>query len=321
MYKRCCNIYGGHEKKRFREGYRFKRLLSTGWLPPLPDLRDYTDDHPVILEMANKLGVGGSGSEPKLPKSVDLREWCSPVEDQMDLGSCTANAAVGIVEYFQKRAYGIHIEGSRLFVYKTTRKLMMAEGDCGAWLRSTMGALVLFGVPDEKYLPYTLDGLTVNPDWDNEPDSFLYAMAVHYATIAYFCHDPAGKKQNKEEVLNTVKKYLAAGIPSMFGFYGFSSFDHSDSPGSIPYPCKNEKAEWGHAIVAVGYDDKKKIVNTLCGEETTGALLIRNSWGPSWGDEGYGWLPYKYVLDGLAEDFWSILSMDWVDTEQFGLRK
>ena len=113
----------------------------------------------------------------------------------------------------------------------------------------------------------------------------------------------------------------AAGVPSMFGFFGFPSFEDSDSSGSIPYPCKNEQAEWGHAVMAVGYDDHKLITNTRNQEATTGALLIRNSWGKEWGEEGYGWIPYAYVLDGLAEDFWSILSMDWVDTQQFGFNK
>lgn len=309
-------------QRRFMKGDKAGEPLTTGWLPPLPDMRDYSNEHPVISKLSMKLGINGLNKteiESSLPGRVDLREWCSPVEDQLSLGSCTANAVVGMVEYFQKRAYGTHIEGSRLFVYKTTRKLMLSTGDSGAWLRSAMGALVLFGVPDEKYFPYTLDGESVNPGWDSEPDAFLYSLATHYAAINYFCHDPMGKKTSKKDVLRNVKIYLAAGIPSVFGFFGFPSFESSDDPGSIPYPCKSEQAEWGHAVMAVGYDDDKVILNTKSNEETKGALMIRNSWGRTWGQEGYGWLPYDYILYGLAEDFWSILSMEWIDTEQFGL--
>ena len=105
----------------------------------------------------------------------------------------------------------------------------------------------------------------------------------------------------------------------MFGFYGFPSFDSNEGGGQIPFPCPDEGAQWGHAIMAVGYDNKKKIKNTSCNKSTTGALLIRNSWGDTWGDGGYGWLPYQYVLDRLALDFWSLLSMKWVETKEFGL--
>ncbi len=103
----------------------------------------------------------------------------------------------------------------------------------------------------------------------------------------------------------------------MFGFWGFQSFEDTDKPGDIPYPCKEESAQWGHAVVAVGYDDNRIITNLSCKTETKGALLIRNSWGKSWGEDGYGWLPYEYVLNGLALDFWSLLDMRWIDTGQF----
>jgi C1A family cysteine protease len=144
-------------------------------------------------------------------------------------------------------------------------------------------------------------------------------VANNYQALKYFCHDPQGANVPYPEVLESVKKYLEAGIPSMFGFWGFPSFDKSDTKGGIPYPGEGESAEWGHAIVAVGYDDEKKIKNTNNNKETTGALLIRNSWGKEWGDKGYGWMPYDYVLNNLAMDFWSLLGMDWIDSKQFGI--
>lgn len=294
-----------------------KETVGTGWLPPMPDMRDYTEEHKAIKDMAKKLGLGAPSLS--LPENVNLREWCSPIENQLNLGSCTAHAGVGIVEYYEKRAFGKYIDGSRLFIYKTTRNLMHVTGDTGAWLRNVMGALVLCGVPDEKHWPYT-DKPGAEPDgFDREPTAFVYAVADNYQSLNYFCHDPIGANVSPETVLSRVKKYLAAGIPSMFGFYGFPSFNSTNVKGDIPYPCPGERAIWGHAIVAVGYDNNKKIKNTLCNTATKGALLIRNSWGTTWGDKGYGWLPYDYVRNKLAMDFWSLIKMEWVDTNQFGI--
>lgn len=292
-----------------------KEIVGTGWLPPLPDMRDYTEEHDAIAPMVKKLGIPAPKAPTALPPKVDLRQWCSSIEYQGNLGSCSAHAGMGIVEYFECRAFGKCIDGSRLFLYKTTRNLMGVTGDTGAWLRNVMGALTLCGVPPEKYWPYT----DKKPDFDKEPSSFVYAVADDYEAIKYFCHDPQGMNVPCATVLAGVKRYLAAGIPSMFGFWGFPSFDRSDVKGGIPYPCAGEQAQWGHAIVAVGYDDTMKIKNLQCNKETTGALLIRNSWGPTWGDKGYGWLPYDYVLNKLALDFWSLLKMEWVDTKKFGL--
>lgn len=290
--------------------------VGTGWIPPLPDLRDYTVETPVILEMIQKLNINLDESVPRgIPTKVDLRPWCSPVENQGRLGSCTANAAAGVVEYYEIRAFHKYIDASRLFIYKATRDLMGVKGDTGAWLRTTMGALALCGVPPEKYWPYT----DKKPDFDREPPAFVYAVADNYEALRYFCYDPIGRRISPSNVLRWVKIFLAAGIPSMFGFFGFSSFSYSNVRGGIPFPCPGERAKWGHAVVAVGYDDNIKITNTRCNKTTTGALLIRNSWGVAWGDHGYGWLPYEYVLHRYARDFWSLLRMEWVNTGQFGL--
>jgi C1A family cysteine protease len=286
-------------------------LTGTGWLPPVPDLRDYTAGSSEIKKILRITKLQTLNS--KLQTSIDLRGWFSPIENQGSLGSCTANAAVDVIEYFQNRSFGKYTDGSRLFLYKTTRNLMQTTGDSGAWLRSTMGALVICGVPPEKYFPY-------NPsDVDKEPDSFVYSVADNFEAVKYFCYDPQGGNVSGTNLLESVKKYLDAGIPSMFGFWGFPSYKDGDIPGAIPYPAPGEKAEWGHAVVAAGYDDSKKITNTKSNKPTTGALLIRNSWGVSWGDKGYGWLPYDYVLNKLALDFWSLLSAEWIDTGQFGV--
>ena len=299
---------------------RTGEVFGTGWLPPVLDPRDYATDHPRLKPLVERLEAQlksrKSNALQAPPPSVDLRPWCSPVENQGSLGSCTAHAAMGVVEYYERRAFGKHLDGSRLFVYKATRNLLGVTGDTGAWLRNTMAALVACGVPNERYWPYTDSA----PEFDREPSQFVYAVADNFEALKYFCHDPLGRNLPAKTVVDSIKKYLAARIPSMFGFWGYASFDSGDQAGHIPLPSDAELSgdpEWGHAIVAVGYDDTHKITNTTSNKSTLGAFLIRNSWGPAWGQAGYGWLPYDYVLKGGAMDFWSLLKMEYVDTDRF----
>jgi C1A family cysteine protease len=284
------------------------RKYWTGWRPDYPDFRDYTLTTEMVKPIYSKAGVL-KADESTLPEAVDLRKWCPPVEDQGQLGSCTANAGAGMVEYFERKAFGKHIDASRLFLYKATRALMQETGDTGAYLRTTMGALALFGVPPEEYWPYDIK------KFDDEPPTFCYAFAQNYQSLKYVRLDPANKAG--KDVLSQIKAGLAASLPAMFGFTVYSSISQADKDGKIPYPSKGERIEGGHAIVAVGYDDRMKIKNEADGKTTTGAFLIRNSWSTAWGDQGYGWLPYEYVLKGLAEDWWTLIDSKWVDTGEF----
>jgi len=285
--------------------------FAMGWLPDWPDIRDYAPDHPEIEPQLVKLQIAEPAEAPTLPLSIDLRPWFPPIENQGPLGSCTANAGVGTLEYFERRAFKKHIDASRLFLYKVTRDLLGWNGDTGAFLRTTMGALALFGAPPERFWPYD------TTKFDVEPSSFLYAFAQNYQAIKYFRLDPPGTMP--ADLLARIKTNLAGYVPAMFGFTVYASISQAGQTGAIPFPAGGEAVRGGHAIVAAGYDDAKVIKNMPNGPETTGAFLIRNSWGPGWGDRGYGWLPYEYVLRSLAVDWWSLIRAEWVDTGRFGL--
>lgn len=279
---------------------RKKTPRGMGWFPDRPDIRDRSPEQAVAaLKTTSAIKLVKD-----IPKMSDLREWCSPIEDQGNIGSCTAHAGVGLYEYFERRTRKKHIDASRLFLYKTTRLLAGFEGDSGAFLRNTMGALTLFGVPPEKYWPYDEN------NFDNDPPAFCYAFAQNFQALSYYRLDPA--YQSASETIERIKRYSASGFPSMFGFTVYESIWDVGSEGKIPFPKTSENVDGGHAIMVVGYDDAMPCLNA-----SPGAFLIRNSWGTSWGADGYGWLPYAYIIRGLADDFWSMIKGEWTDSDLF----
>lgn len=262
--------------------------MSYGWIKDQPDVRDLTPQSPEVSSVM-PLKVTA-------PSSVDLRKYCSPIRNQGELGSCTAHAGTSLIEFIENKLDHKSIDASRLFLYKVTRALMGETGDSGATIRDTMKALVLLGVPPEKYWPYQIE------TFDLEPNAILFALAENYKAQKYYRLDMAGG--DGSGTLTNVKKNLANCMPVMFGFTVYTSIN--DGP-NITFPTRKDRVDGGHAVLAVGYDDSHAV-----GAEK-GALLIKNSWGENWGDKGYGWLPYRYITYGLAQDFWSLAAAGFVD--------
>jgi C1A family cysteine protease len=247
-----------------------RTIQRYGWRADLPDHRDFT-----FAQLHRPAGP--------LPKLVDLRPHCSPVEDQGDLGSCTGNALAGAVQFLElKDKVGAAVNVSRLFIYYNERAI---EGtiseDSGAQIRDGIKSLVAEGVCSEFTWPYDVANFATTPP----PDA--YAEALTHTVTAYA----------RLQTLQDMRNCLAAGFPFVFGFTVYESFesDAVATTGVVNMPQPSERAIGGHAVMAAGYDDNTK------------RLLVRNSWGPGWGQGGYFTMPYAYVTHpGLADDFWTI---------------
>jgi C1A family cysteine protease len=263
-----------------------------GWHRDLPDPRDYTRKQATVARLLNDLVP-----DEDAPASVDLREYCGEAVHQAGLATSSVHACLSLVQYFERRASGRVLEPSRMFLYRTARRLMGWTGDSGIPLRTTLKAIVRYGLVPERLWPYDAQTL------DDDPDAFVYASADRIPDAVYVRLD--GRGERPENTLETVKRFLAAGFASVFGFVVCTSVTDE---AEIPCPTIFDGVRGGQAVLAVGYDDNRRV------RSDRGALLIMNSWGKEWGDGGVGWLPYTYVRQQLATDFWTLLSPEWLAT-------
>lgn len=289
-----------------------EKPFGIGYLPDLSDFRDYSRENIKEIYEALKLETDDTAIIPK----NDFSSMFTSIRSQGSLGSCTAFAsAVGLVEFFNKNAYNDITQISPLFQYKLTRNLMGVKGDTGAYIRTAMQALVEHGTVPEKQYPYTTD---LNK-FDLEPNIDLKVRALNAQALKYIRIDQ--RNVLTTDVIKELRRYSAKNIPVMFGFSVYDNAwkqaNSSGSEGAFPFPSSVDKMVGGHAIAIAGHDDNKIIINKQDGKQTIGAFKIRNSWGVNWGVKGYGWIPYKYVEQQLAMDFWTLLSMEYIDRRVF----
>ncbi len=250
---------------------------SYGWMPSLYDYRDHLYRAPAPLLSA-------------LPPKVDLSHpaigfpW-DPTLDQGRLGSCGPNAIAEDLVYAAVKQEGLTSVKlpSRLFIYWCTRSLMnTTASDSGVDNRSMMKALAQFGWCDEELWPYDVAKFRTKPPQE------CFDQAASRKIVQYL---------NVPQTVADMKGCIASGDPFTFGFTLWESFESkaAASTGRIPMPGYTERVLGGHDVLFVGYDDDSQ------------CFKFKNSWGTSWGDAGYGYLPYAYAFNpGMASDFWTV---------------
>jgi C1A family cysteine protease len=247
------------------------QVAHYGWVRDIPDQRDLLYAPPPEVSRA-------------LPARVDLRPQCPPPYDQGQLGSCTANAIAGALQFLEgKEGAAAPTMPSRLFIYYNERALEgTTASDSGAQIRDGIKTVARQGFCPESEWPYDVGAFATRPA------ERCYGDALKERVSQYLRLTPA------TFALTTC---LASGYPFVFGFSVYKSFESAKvaETGVAELPGPGERLVGGHAVVAVGY------------EQAAQRFLCRNSWGGRWGMAGYFTMPFQYLTDPmLAADFWTI---------------
>jgi C1A family cysteine protease len=245
------------------------RIPKFHWTPDKVDNRDYK--YQVTTKVQQNL--------------VDLRNYCSTIEDQGNLGSCTGQAIAGAIELLNRRN-NKQTDVSRLFIYYYERALINTINyDSGAYIRDGIKVTNKQGAPLESLWPYNIQRFRQRPTPNAINDALKRKVTLYERVLDH----------------NGCLDALNNGYPVVIGFYVYASFisPQVSRTGVMPYPnTKRERLLGGHAVLLVGYDKDREV------------YIARNSWGPNWGDSGYFYMPFQVIQNnGMSSDFWIIKSV------------
>lgn len=226
--------------------------------------------------MVDDSSANGFETMAALPANVDLRPGFQPVYNQGMTNACVGFSTVaGLGEYMAHKR-GWNMRFSPRYLWNLGRK---AEGsvnqNVGMYLEDAIKIMDNLGMIPEQAYPFTTTNAD-DPAFNNVltqlPSNQMIEDAKKYRISQGWERIPS---------VHAMKKALAEGKPVVFAMMIFSNIQDGAN-GMVPMPGPNDQPLGGHAILAVGYDNARRV------------FIFRNSWGAEWGDKGYGYLPYDY---------------------------
>lgn len=228
------------------------------------------------------------GAPAALPPRVDLRKPWWTMNDQRNTGSCVGWAtADGVMRYHlvQANRLGQRQLLSPRFVWMssketdefTSRPQTFVEV-AGTSLKAAMDIVRKYGCVLDSELPFKISTLMFAGN-----ENTFYASASTRRAANYF---------NLGKNLTHWKSWLANTGPILAGLGVDATWDNASATGGKLDSFQPATVRGGHAVCIVGY--------------TADRFIVRNSWGTSWGDKGFGYASTSYINNGFFAESYGV---------------
>lgn len=218
------------------------------------------------------------------PMGESIIPELTPVSDQLNIGSCVANAWCDAMEILDGLDGTDTVEQlARLLLYYWSRALHQAtDRDEGTYPRAAAHQFRKIGTVQEKYFPYTHENV-----FPTHIGLDLVTMASNNRLTNFYRVTSTGTERLEE-----IELAIRANHPAVFGAPVSEEFCNYSGDGTVF--TRPDSWVGRHAMIIVG-------VRRRAGRFE---FLLRNSWGLGWGDAGHVWVDQDYVDWSEFEDIW-----------------